>query len=245
MARRHQLDLLPLLDVFMVVLFVFATIQEQRLDDTTRDAAQLEQQLAEASRTLDDVAARERQQKAQAAAIDRQQAVVRAEAQREADQLRRELQALQQRSTEEHEKTRTLLAEAGLPEQMLEHLELLSRVLEKYSVFEIELVGERGEHGEVINRCCYRVDPLLDQWRACGVVPLLPEDRERWLDEGANGLAEALRRTKGGNAMTLLRQDHAASHRIAEGLAGLLRTRFSDQYVDFEDVPELTVRCAP
>ena len=29
--RRHSLDLLPLLDVFMVVLFVFATIQELSL----------------------------------------------------------------------------------------------------------------------------------------------------------------------------------------------------------------------
>ena len=42
---RHRLDLLPLLDVFMVVLFVFATIQEQRLGDSTRDAEQLQRQL--------------------------------------------------------------------------------------------------------------------------------------------------------------------------------------------------------
>src|SRR5690242_18541988 len=34
MAKR-SIDMLPLLDIFMVVLFVFATIQEGQLDDTT------------------------------------------------------------------------------------------------------------------------------------------------------------------------------------------------------------------
>ena len=49
---RPRLDLLPLLDVFMVVLFVFATIQEKQLDETQRDveaerarAAELETEL--------------------------------------------------------------------------------------------------------------------------------------------------------------------------------------------------------
>jgi biopolymer transport protein ExbD len=41
MAKRG-IDMLPLLDVFMVVLFVFATIQEGQLDDTTSQLEQAE-----------------------------------------------------------------------------------------------------------------------------------------------------------------------------------------------------------
>jgi hypothetical protein len=245
--RRHSIDLLPLLDVFMVVLFVFATIQEQRLDDTTRDAERLEQRIAEADRALAAATAREatraREQETRAAehALD---AAALTEARDEAQHLRRELESLRQGVLDHQAETSAALARVGLPEQTLERLSLLSRLLEKHNVLEIELVGQPGEGGAPIeNRCCYRVDPLRDQWRSCGRVSTLAEQRERWLDAGAHGLAEALRATKGGNAMTLVRQDLAASYRIASHLAELLRTRFSDQYVDVEEAPVLTVRC--
>ncbi|MBA3547343.1 MAG: hypothetical protein H0T76_12725, partial [Nannocystis sp.] len=44
--RRHSLDLLPLLDVFMVVLFVFAMIQERQLGDSASASAAMERELA-------------------------------------------------------------------------------------------------------------------------------------------------------------------------------------------------------
>jgi biopolymer transport protein ExbD len=243
MRRRHQLDLLPLLDVFMVVLFVFATIQEQRLDDTTRDSAELERQAAEAERALRTAAARAREQEAQQAAVDQQRAAALAEAEGEADRLRRELQALRRSFVEGQEKTRVELAKAGLPQQTLERLELLARLLDEHSVFEIEIAGELGGDGKPINRCCYRDDPLLDHWRSCGVIPLRPADRELWLDEGSGGLVDALRRTKGGNAMTRVRQDSDAGHLVARSLAELLRERFPDQTIDTKVEPELTARC--
>lgn len=244
MARRHQLDLLPLLDVFMVVLFVFATIQEQRLGDNVRDVTQLEQQLAEADQALLDAKAREREQSSRRAALEDERAAELANAKGDAERLRGEVQVLRQAFVSHQEETRAELEKAGLPEQALENLEVLSRVLEKYSVFEVDLHGERGEGGEAINRCCYRTDPLLDEWRPCGLVPPAAEDRERWFDEGASGLADALRRTKGGNAMTLIRQDFDASYRVANRLAELLRSRLPDHHVYAEEGPGLRASCS-
>lgn len=230
----------------MVVLFVFATIQEQRLDTTTRDAAALEQRVAEADRALQAAAAREqartREQEARLAA-DQAASTALIEAQAEAERLREQLRQLEQDVVDEQAETRAALVRAGLPEQTLERLELLERLLDKHGVLEIEILGETDDAGIPRNRCCFRDDPLSDQWRACGWIPSLPEDRERWLDEGANGLYEALRRTKGGNALTLVRQDHDASYRVAASLAELVRGRFSDRYVDFKEELVLTARC--
>jgi hypothetical protein len=237
--RRHSIDLLPLLDVFMVVLFVFATIQEQKLEDTTHDAEQLAERAAEAERALASASARDRERTAD----DEREAAALAEAERAADALRDELRSLREGVADEQARTRATLAQAGLPVETLERLDLLSRLLDKHGVVEIEIAGHQGEDGLPINRCCFRVDPLADRWQACGRVPALAEDRERWLDDGAHGLAEALRRTKGGNAMTLVRNDSEATHDIAGRLAALLRTRFSDQYVDAKEVPVLTARC--
>ena len=95
----------------------------------------------------------------------------------------------------------------------------------------------------VTNRCCFRVDPLADGWQPCGEIPGDAEARERWLDEGAGGLVDALRRTKGGNAMTLVRQDTRASHRLATRLVEQLRDRFTDQHFYAEHADELPGRC--
>lgn len=241
--RRHAIDLLPLLDVFMVVLFVFATIQEQRLDQTTRDASRLEQLAAEAERARQAAESREQAREREQQRAARLDAAALAEAEGETELLRHELERLRQGFVDERARLHAALSEAGLPEHTLERLALLERLLDKHSVLEIELRGRLDESGVVVNRCCFRVDPLHEQWSACGAVPVPTDARERWLDEGAQGLAEALRRTKGGNALTLVRQDHWASHRIAAKLAELLRTRFSDQYVDVEEAPELPARC--
>jgi len=244
--RRHSLDLLPLLDVFMVVLFVFATIQEQRLDDTTHDAERLDRALAQAERALEAAALREQaeaRERAAGRADEARTALALTEARAEVRRLRGELDELRERVLEQQAETKAELARAGLPAEALQRLDLLSRLLDRHGVIEIELVGQPDESGLPINHCCYRVEPLGSEWRTCGTVPALPEARERWLEDGANGLAEALRRTKGGNAMTLVRQDAGTTHRIGHHLAELLRTRFSDQYVDVEEAGVLTPRC--
>lgn len=245
--RRHSLDLLPLLDVFMVVLFVFATIQEQRLDDTTHDAERLEQELAQAQRELRAAAAREQahaREHAAGRAEDDRAAAALAEAQEGARRLRGELEDLRRRVVDREAETQAALTRAGLPAETLQRLDVLSWLLDKHGVIEIDIVGQLGEDGLPINRCCYRVDPLGAEWRGCGNVPRQVEDRERWLDEESNGLAEALRRTKGGNAMTLVRQDAGTSHRVGHHLAELLRTRFSDQDVVVEEPGVLAPRCS-
>src|SRR5690606_11692541 len=187
-VARHRLDLLPLLDVFMVVLFVFATIQEQRLDHTTRDAEQLQQRIAEAEQALRRTEARERQREAELDAATRLQAEDLAQAKGEAERLRRELEELREGFAKQEHATREALGQLGVPEQALEHVELLSRMLDKYSVFEIELAGGIDPSGELVTHCCFRADPLNDQWRSCGIVPARPDDRARWLDQGAGGL---------------------------------------------------------
>ncbi|MCX4242609.1 hypothetical protein [Paraliomyxa miuraensis] len=234
---RHRLDLLPLLDVFMVVLFVFATIQEQRLDDTTRDAQRLEERVAQAERALQVARAEQIAESSKhVSAMD--------EAQAQAQDLRRELLDLQHALHAQRDEARRTLARAGVSEQAVERIELLSKVLEKYGVVEIDLVAD-GEEGELGTRCCYRSDPLSDDWRSCGRVPARLEDRAVWLDGGAGGLVDALRRTKGGNAMTLVRQhEHEAGYRIAQRLAEQLRERFTDQHVVAEVEPDLVLRCA-
>lgn len=241
---RHRLDLLPLLDVFMVVLFVFATIQEQRLDDTTRGAERLRQQVDEIEQALRRAVAQGEAREVERTAAAKQQAQALADATTEAEHLRRELQALRQDLKEQRDRARRELAQAGVAEQTLERIDLLSRVLDKYSVFEIDLAEGGADRGEVITRCCYRTDPLVDEWHSCGVVPARAEDRAAWLDDGAGGLVDALRRTKGGNAMTLVRQhEHEAGYRIAQRLAEQLRERFSDQHVYAETQPDLVLRC--
>lgn len=244
---RHRLDLLPLLDVFMVVLFVFATIQEQRLDDTTRGRDRLQQRVAEVELVLREAQTREQQQQrrreAEGLDEDQERDEALAELRSETELLRRELTKARRTVTEHKDEVRAELAQAGVSERMLQRVDVLSRVLDKYSVFEIELTGAVDADGGVLSRCCYRVDPLADVWESCGVVPPRPESRERWLDEGAGGLAVALRRTKGGNAMTLVRQDLDAGHRIASRLVEQLRQRYSDQHFYAEERAELEAHC--
>lgn len=243
---RHRLDLLPLLDVFMVVLFVFATIQEQRLDDTTKEREQLEQrveQMEQVEQVLRDSQAREQQRdtlrEAKSEALAQQRDAELVEVKREADHLRQELLELRHDFEVQRDRTRAALTQAGVPEDTLERLDVLTRVLDKYSVFEIEIVGELDAEGNIRNRCCFRADPMVEQWRSCGAVPSDLAERQRWLEQGGDGLDAALRRTKGGNAMTLVRQDRVATHRIGSRLVEQLRAIYGDQ--DFYAEEELTL----
>lgn len=239
--------MLPLLDVFMVVLFVFATISEQRLDDSSRERQRLRAQVEQMSQARHEAEAGgqrrdDRREREHDDAIE-QRATALAEVKHEAEHLRAELRQARTSFAAEREKIAAELRRAGAPAEALEKIEVLSRVLDKYSVFEIELIGGVDADGGVTNHCCYRVDPLDDRWQACGLVPAEPAARVRWLEEGASGLGQALRRTKGGNAMTLVRQDHAAGHRIASRVVDDLRQRFSDQHFYAEEEPTLADHC--
>jgi biopolymer transport protein ExbD len=218
--RRHRLDLLPLLDVFMVVLFVFATMQEHELDASVTRQDELREELEVTHRRLRD---------AQAATVEVEDvAEVTARAQRaereteawraKADQAREAIEALR---TE----TATALQATAPGEDVVRRQEVYRRLLDHFTVYEIEIAGAEAD-AAVVNRCCYRTDMQRDGWRSCGEVPAGVADRTRWLDAGAGGLAEVLRKTKGGNALTIVRQDEIATYRIAAKLGELLRLRF-------------------
>ncbi len=226
---RHRLDLLPLLDVFMVVLFVFATIQEQRLDETTKDAASLAQELEDTERTL-----AQRDAELRDAADGTELEAVR-ERLRERDATIAELKTTAQAT----------IAGLAAGDDAVRRQSVLVKLLDRYSVFELEIAGDADETGAVINRCCYRTDPLSTTWTSCGVIPSVAQARTAWWDEGGGGLDLALRRTKGGNAMTIIRQDERASWRIAARLEELLRDRFADQQIYDEGVTLVDVHCTP
>jgi hypothetical protein len=120
---------------------------------------------------------------------------------------------------------------------------VLSKLLDRYGVFELEIAGASDGAGTVINRCCFRSDPLSEQWQACGEIPAVSTARIQWWEAGGGGLDTALRRTKGGNAMTIIRQDGRASYRIAAGMEELLRDRFPDHQVYDEGVSLVDIHC--
>jgi biopolymer transport protein ExbD len=218
--RRHRLDLLPLLDVFMVVLFVFATMQEQELDASVTRQSELREALEVTHRRLREAEAStvEADDPAQASARA-QRAEQEAQAwQAKAEQAREAIEALR-------EETATALEATAPGEDVVRREEVYQRLLDHFTVYEVEIAGTEGEAG-VVNRCCYRVDVEREGWRECGEVPPSLEERTTWLDAGAGGLAEVLRKTKGGNALTIVRQDEIATYRIAAKLGELLRERF-------------------
>jgi len=210
---RHRLDLLPLLDVFMVVLFVFATIQEQRLDETTRALQSREEQLAAATEAGETASLRER------------------------------VRELEDTLAELRTSAQATVAGLAAGDDAVRRQSVLVKLLDRYSVFELEIAGATDDNGAVINRCCYRTDPLSATWTSCGEIPPVGHARETWWDDGGGGLDLALRRTKGGNAMTIVRQDERASYRIAARMEELLRDRFADQQIYDEGVSLVDIHC--
>jgi biopolymer transport protein ExbD len=225
--ERHRLDLLPLLDVFMVVLFVFATIQEQQLDETTRAASRDRAANEELAQRLDD-AARE---------LDARDAMLRAsDASAEADALRERARESDDELAQIKAKAQASIAELATGDDAVRRHEVLTKLLDRYTVFEIEVAGAVDESGAVVNNCCFRRDPLTTTWESCGEIPPSAAARATWWDGGGGGLDLALRRTKGGNAMTIIRQDERASYRMAAHIEELLRDHFPDHQVYDEGV---------
>ena len=147
--RRHALDLLPLLDVFMVVLFVFATIQERQLDASSRTAAAMEHELQQLRAQQVDPAEVARIRQAQATATAEAEAS-RAELAR-ASEAQTELRAALEQLRTATEQAAATATTSGA--EVLRRQEVLARLLDHFSVFEIEIDGELA--GDVVvNHCC-------------------------------------------------------------------------------------------
>lgn len=235
MARR-SIDMLPLLDVFMVVLFVFATIQETQLDDSTQALDQSHEQLDEITRERDQQAERIEQLDQQVSQLERRSA--------ELDEL---VAAYQQECGPRLPSgpvcpPASLNPDAHAQAQMAA---LHERLLDNMAVFEVDLEGVPNmATGELQNRCCYRADPPEGKWRSCGFMPSAEDDLIAWLEDGASGLIDGLSRTRGGNAIVLLRQDVNARVRSSNDLAELLRERMPSHRIYDDGIGAGESRCS-
>jgi hypothetical protein len=222
--HRHRLDLLPLLDVFIVVLFVFATIHERKIDESTQAQQELEDRVEE----LEQLLVAQRRQAAEPAS-DAAFEALRARAERAEQRL-------------EAPRSDTAELDASVAAQEAREADVFRKLLDHFTVFEIEIAGADAV-AEVSNRCCYRIDLDARSWRSCDAVPADPEQRRAWLERGAGGLVDALRRTKGGNALTVVRQDAVATHRIGSKLGDVLREQFPGHQIYAGGVTPSGVEC--
>ena len=243
--RRHRprLDLLPLLDVFMVVLFVFATIQEKELSESVSESKRLDRDNVELTRRVRELEER--------TSMDLEETVVRLEtAQRrleertaELQEARRDVERLHEQLDELHEQLDSELARSGRPgREAVRRDDVLTKLLDHFSVFEIEIAGGRGS--DQVNRCCYRANLDDAVWRSCGELPSREEEIEAWIETGANGLVDALRKTKGGNAMVVVRQDAHAAYQVSGKLEASLRSRFAQHEIYDDGLASHALDCA-
>ena len=229
MRRRsiRHIDMLPLLDVFVVVLFVFATIQE---DEHEAERAEFERLVAQL-----DVSARQQQAKAatRLKAAEREAA----DAKEAADKLRAEAASVVKQFILSNKDTLGVDDARGVDE-FLRREEVLDKLLNHFTVFEVEVVGEADADGSTVtNRCCYRTDTSKTTWKSCDTVPHRAAELDTWLQDGGDGLVAALRRTKGGNAMTVIRQDRTATYRVAHSLSASL-LKFFPEHEIYSMIPE-------
>jgi hypothetical protein len=208
MAKR-SIDMLPLLDIFMVVLFVFATIQEGQLDDTTTLLAE-----AENARLAAEVTAATESARA---------AVLSAE-------LSAELAAYEQECGPRVADGPLCPAADPDTRQLIEVAQVHGQLLSHIAVFELEIAGE-AHPNQILDHCCVRADPPRGEWRRCGVIPAGEQPRADWFDDGGDGLRDVLRETRDGYAIVLLEQDLAASYQVSKDLARLLHERLRGHYV--------------
>ena len=109
---------------------------------------------------------------------------------------------------------------------------MLDKLLNHFAVFEVEVVGEANADGHTVtNRCCYRTDISKTPWKSCETVPFREAELDAWLQDGGDGLVAALRRTKGDNAMAVIRQDTTAIHRVAHSLRESLLRFFPEHEI--------------
>jgi hypothetical protein len=220
--RKRHLDMLPLLDVFMVVLFVFATIQEGELDSTVREVDELRAKLLEAQAMAASEAAR--------AAVQGAELELFARHQDRSAQLQAQLEDYQRACGPR--RPGDPLCPAANPEarEQAEVAVMQEQLLSNIAVFQIEVAGEIVD-GRVINHCCFRADPPQGEWQRCGDIPLSRTEQSDWFDEGADGLRDSLRKTRDGYAIILLQQDEEASYQLTKDFTQLLSSRLREHYV--------------
>jgi hypothetical protein len=220
MAKR-SIDMLPLLDVFMVVLFVFATIQEGQLDDTTArlQAAEDAQLAAEMTAATESARA----------------AIVSAE-------LSAELAAYQQACGPAVEGGPLCPAAEPATRELIETAAVHGQLLSHVAVFEVEIAGEKHPN-QILDHCCVRADPPRGEWKRCGVIPVGEQARADWFDDGGEGLRGVIRETRDGYAIVLLEQNLDASYQVSKDLARLLHERLRGHYIYDNGVSDEGLSC--
>ena len=227
MAKRG-IDMLPLLDVFMVVLFVFATIEETQLDSSVQELEQASEALARAQAERAAEAAKVEALSASLTKLETQRDRQAADARVLAEQIReyeRECGPRQPNGPAcpaANPAAKAQIAVSAIHERLLENL----------AVFEVQLEGEPDmTTGKVPTRCCYRADPPEGAWRSCGEVPIEAQSRSAWFDAGADGLVDELEHTQGESAVVLVSQGTLARYSTSDDSADLLRDRFPNHRV--------------
>ncbi|MFV8749477.1 hypothetical protein ACNOYE_02870 [Nannocystaceae bacterium ST9] len=246
---RRSVDMLPLLDVFMVVLFVFATIQEHELEDSSEALATLERRVevleVENQAQRGWIAAAERREQAladQLAAAELEAAKV-----RDLDEQLAEFRRLCGKATPGGPLCPAIELDPKTVQEQLATDTLLARLFDNVAVFEIELQGEVDLEREVLrNHCCFRSDPPDGAWQDCGELPSALTEQAAWIADGGQGLLDGLRRTRGGNAIVLIRQGGKARYRLTNDLADALREQLPDHGIyDDGEVAELACPLLP
>ncbi|MDX9722833.1 MAG: hypothetical protein RBU37_18940 [Myxococcota bacterium] len=258
MRRERKLDMMPLLDIFMTVLFLFATIQEGQIEVQTYEAIDLEAAFAAEkvradtlAKAIDDAQLEERRQELENTSIAL------------ASERERNMQLATQLATVKSQKSdaEAALAEAqlklsSLEKQAREQLQkvfksadqfrkddVLDKLLDQQMVFEVEIKGVIDPVQGVINHCCFRSDPRSLSWTPCGTIPAEEALRAQWFSTGADGLLAALRATKGGNAVTIIRQDASSSYLIGDKIATSIRGQIPEQKVYNEGIVAAGMSC--
>jgi biopolymer transport protein ExbD len=225
---KRGIDMLPLLDVFMVVLFVFATIQESQLDSSVQELEDAQAALARA----------EAERAAEAAKVATlSTSLAKLEGQRErqtadARTLRERLREYERECGPRQPNGPACPAADPNAKAQVAVSAIHQRLLSNLAVFEVQLEGDPNlTTGKVPTRCCYRPDPPEGAWRSCGEVPIEQQQRVAWFEAGAHGLLEQLEDTKGESAVVLVSQGTLARYSTSDDLADLLRDRFPNHRV--------------
>lgn len=243
-VAKRGIDLLPLLDVFMVVLFVFATIQEQQIDTSVHELDTLREALARVTHERD-----QRAERVEQLLTDLEGAESRSEQQAAREQALAQLVEAYERECGPRQQNGPVCPTAALVEPdakaQAEMAALHERLLDNVAVFEIDIEGQADLlTGSTRDRCCWRADPPDGEWRSCGELPSDALARLAWLDDGGEGLVDGLSRTRGGNAVVLLRQDRQARYRVSSDLAELLRERMPSHRIYDDGTSAGSSRCA-
>ncbi|GEM_PF-1800432 len=247
---RRNIDMLPLLDVFMVVLFVFATIQEGQLDSSSQDLSDVAQDLSETERELE----RQRETIAELEQRALQAAELREHELELEDQIVAYQRACGPRGSDDPLCPKAQ-AEAPDPAEQARYAAeqarefevmaaLHERLLDNVAVFEVELEGAIDlEAVQLRNRCCVRANPPQGAWQRCGEMPSDPDLRSDWLDDGGDTLMDTLRRTHGGDAIVVLRQGDMARLRLTNDLSEDLRERLPDHEIYDDGLSTAALSC--